>query len=97
MESPSEEFDFGLPEEVLAALAELADWDDWKLEEIFSEAAFAIQERLAASTPDTAAAIEQSLLSAFLTSGEQETWGIDEPLTADDFSFLDDDEDSLRF
>ena len=82
------EFQFGLPEEVADRIrfANSGDVDEWELETLFTEAAFAYQDRQQASGVG-----EIGSMSELIASAEEMTWGIDEPMTAADFAFLDDD------
>jgi hypothetical protein len=90
MESQPEEFYFGLPDEVAQVFEqEIDDWDEWQLEDMLIAAQFAIEERQAAAAAAPSWTDEQSLLTAFISQGEMEPWGIDEPLTEADLAWLD--------
>ncbi|MPZ48972.1 MAG: hypothetical protein GEU75_06630 [Dehalococcoidia bacterium] len=87
-ESDPPEFHFGLPEEIEGALTSaIDDWDDWQLETLVIEAAFIYEDRQAAAGagPDT-----EAVSATLVFLAEEMTWGIDEPLTASGFAFLDD-------
>ena len=91
--SPDDSLRIGLPDELAAILgAELDDWDDWQIEGMMAEALFVLDERRPAEDAAGPAASAELMGATLAFMAAESEWGIDEPLTAADFSFMDEDD-----
>jgi hypothetical protein len=88
-----DELHFGLPEEIEAALSsEVDDWEEWQLEGMVGEAAFAVEERITLELAAQSPVDQETMRVTLAFMAEESDWGIDEPLTAADFIFSDEDD-----